>query len=325
MSPRRLCNAPFEGLNFVLRYAFGHGLLPRKTAPLPVISVGNITMGGTGKTPLVEALARTLLELGAKPAILTRGYRRLGTSTLVLRGDPGPAWAQAGDEPSLLAKKLPQVPVVVDKNRLRAAQHALSLGATHALLDDGFQHWPLARDLDLVVVDAKDPLGCATWRRERPWALGFASRVVCVGEPAEQENAQRLLSRYHPLPPFAVAAKPQGFFWENQLQPLSQLAGQKLFAFAGIAHPARFFQALVKAGAELCAHVAFPDHHPYTREELQALLSQARRHAALPITTAKDAVRLPQDLAPQVAVLEVSLVPQEEPFTHLLKPILGIR
>ncbi len=325
MSPRRLLNAPFEGLNFVLRLAVGRGFLPRKTAPLPVISVGNITMGGTGKTPLVEALARTLLELGAKPAVLTRGYRRQGTSTLVLQGDPGPAWRQAGDEPSLLAKRLAKVPVVVDANRLRAARQALSLGATHALLDDGFQHWPLARHLDLVVVDAKDPLGRGTWRREGPWALRFASRIVCVGEAADQESARQILSCYHPLPPFAVTAKPQGFFWENRLQPLSKLCGQKLFAFAGIAQPTRFFQALAQAGAELLGQVAFPDHHPYTREQLQALLTQARRHSALPITTGKDAVRLPPDLARQVAVLEISLAPQEEPFTNLLKPVLGIR
>lgn len=325
MSFKRLLNAPFEGLNFVLRVAFWHGLLPRKTAPLPVISVGNITMGGTGKTPLVEALARTLLELGAKPAILTRGYRRRGTSTLVLQGDPGPGWTQAGDEPSLLAKRLSGVPVVVDADRFRGAQRAVSLGATHALLDDGFQHWPLARDLDLVVVNATDPLGRFTWRREGPRALGFASRIVCVGEPADQENARRLLFRYHPLPPFAVAARPQGFFWQNRLQPLGKLAGQKLLAFAGIAHPARFFQALATAGAELVAKVAFPDHHPYSREQLQALLSQARRHSALAITTAKDAVRLPEDIAQEVAVLEVSLVPQEEPFSSLLKPVLGIR
>lgn len=325
MSPRRLLNAPFEGFNFVLRFALSRGLWRRKTAPLPVISVGNITMGGTGKTPLVEALARTLLELGERPAILTRGYRRQGTSTLVLQGDPGPAWSQAGDEPSLLAKKLPQVPVVVDKNRLRAAQKALSLGATCALLDDGFQHWPLARDVDLVVVDAKDPLGSTTWRREGPRALGFASRIVCVGEPAHQESARRLLARFHPLPPFAVAAKLAGFFWENRLQPVSHLAGQKLLAFAGIAHPSRFFHALATAGAQLVATVAFPDHYPYTREELQALLLRARRHGALPITTAKDAVRLPQDLAPEVAVLELVLVPQGEPFANLLSPVLPIR
>lgn len=325
MSFKRALNAPFEAFNFVLRSAFSRGLLARKNAPLPVISVGNITMGGTGKTPLVEALAHTLLQLGERPAILTRGYRRQGRSPLVLQGDPGSAWAQAGDEPSLLAKKLPDVPVVVDANRVRAAHEAFSLGATCALLDDGFQHWPLARDVDLVVVNARDPLGSSSWRREGPRALGFASRLVCVGERPDQENARKLLARYHRLPPFPVAAKPQGFFWENQLHPIRKLAGQKLLAFAGIAQPSRFFQALAKVGAELVVTVPFPDHHPYTREQLQALLVQARRWRALPITTAKDAVRLPQDLVQEVAILELVMVPQEEPFTNLLSQVLRIR
>lgn len=325
MSLQRLVNAPFEGLNFVLRFAVSRGLLPRKAAPLSVISVGNITMGGTGKTPLVEALARTLLELGAKPAILTRGYKRQGKTTLVLQGDPGLDWTRAGDEPSLLAKRLSHVPVVVDADRLRGARKALSLGATHALLDDGFQHWPLARDLDLVVVDAKDPLGRQSWRREGPRALAFASRIVCVGKPAEQETARTTLSRYHPLPPFAVSLQALGFFWQGRLRPLTELAEQKLLAFAGIAHPARFFRTLAETGAQLVATKPFPDHHPYTRAELELLLEEAKRQGAIPITTAKDAVRLPQDLAPQVAVLEVSLVPLQEPFTALLSPVLGIR
>ncbi|MFN3414003.1 MAG: tetraacyldisaccharide 4'-kinase [Thermoanaerobaculum sp.] len=325
MSPRRLFNAPFEGLNFLLRFAVSRGLLPRKTAPLSVISVGNITMGGTGKTPLVEALARTLVELGAKPAILTRGYKRQGKSTLVLQGDPGPDWIKAGDEPSLLAKRLPHVPVVVDADRLRGARQAFSLGATHALLDDGFQHWPLARDLDLVVVDAKDPLGRKSWRREGPRALAFASRIVCVGKPAEQEAARTTLSRYHPLPPFPVCLQASGFFWQGRLRPLPELSGQKLLAFAGIAHPARFFRTLAETGAQLVVTKPFPDHHPYTRGELELLLEEAKRQGAIPMTTAKDAVRLPQDLMPEVAVLEVSLVPLQEPFTALLSPVLGIR
>lgn len=325
MSVRRVLNAPFEGANYLIRAALTHGLWPRRRAPLPVISVGNITMGGTGKTPLVEALARTLMELGQKPAVLTRGFKRRGNAPLVLQGDPGPAWVRAGDEPSLLARKLPRVPVVVDADRRRGAKHALDLGATHAILDDGFQHWPLARELDLVVVDARDPLGRSAWRREGPGALAFASRIVCVGEEGQQETARRLLSRYHPMPPFAAALRPQGFVWHGRLCPVAELCGRKVLAFAGIANPSRFFQGLAAAGAHVVAAVPFPDHHPYTRRQLETLLVRARTRDAIPITTAKDQVRLPLDVAEEVAVLEVALVPLEEDFASLLGPVLRIR
>lgn len=325
MSLRRALNAPFEGVNCLIRVAVSSGLWARERPPLPVISVGNITMGGTGKTPLVEALARTLVELGQRPAVLTRGYRRQGKETLVLQHDVGIAWTRAGDEPSLLARKLPQVPVVVDADRGRGARHALALGATHAILDDGFQHWPLARDLDLVVVDARDPLGRAAWRREAPSALRWASRLVSVGEEDQQEAARRLLSRYHPLPPFPVALRPCGFSWQGRLRPVTELSGQSVLAFAGIANPTRFFQSLAAAGARVLARIRFPDHHPYTRSELERLVDRASRQRAIPITTAKDHVRIPPDLAPEIAVFEVSLVPLGESFATLLSPVLAFR
>lgn len=325
MSVRRLLNAPFEGLNAIIRAGVSRGLWRQKKAPLPVISVGNITMGGTGKTPLVEALARTLLELGETPAILTRGYRRRGHAPLVLQGDPGPAWVQAGDEPALLASKLPQVPVVVDADRWRGAFEARTRGATCALLDDGFQHWSLARDLDLVVVDARDPLGRKSWRREGPKALAHASRIVCVGPEHQQEIARKVLSRYHPVAPFAAALRPQGWWWHGRHYPVSQIFLRKVLAFAGIANPSRFFDSLAAAGAQVVAAREFPDHHPFTRREVEALLAQAQEQGVIPITTAKDHVRLPPDLKGEVAVWEVALVPLEEDLATLVSPVRAIR
>lgn len=325
MSFSRAINAPLEASNAAVRAAVRFGLLRRRTAPLPVVSVGNIVMGGTGKTPLVEALARTLVVSGKRPAILTRGYRRQGRQPLVLEGDPGPAWSLAGDEPSLLAKRLPQVPVVVDANRLRGAERAVALGAEVAILDDGFQHWPLARDLELVVVAAGDPLGAQSWRREGPRALRWASRIVSVGEPEEQEKARELLAPYHPLPPFPTALRPLGLQWEESLLPLAALQGRRILAFAGIANPQRFFQTLKKAGATLVAVRPFPDHHPYTPRELERLLDQAHRWGALPVTTSKDHVRVPPEFQRSVAVLEVALEALEGTFTSLLVPLLGFR
>jgi len=317
----RLVNFPLEAANALLRWAWGNELLPRHQAPLPVVSVGNIAMGGTGKTPLVAALAATLLARGARPAILTRGYRRQGKAPLVLRGDPQGRFREAGDEPSLLARMLPQVPVVVDANRFRGAGTALALGATHLLLDDGFQHHRLARQLDLVVVRAADPLGRLSPRREGPWALRAASRVVAVGEPEEQETAAACLRRYHPLPPFPAALRAVGWIREGQRQELQALAGQRVFAFAGIANPERFFRLLSQLGAQLVGTARFADHHAFSPAELAGILAQADRHRALPITTAKDHVRLPQTVADRVAFLEVALVPLAGSFADLLAPL----
>ncbi|MCS7181951.1 MAG: tetraacyldisaccharide 4'-kinase, partial [Thermoanaerobaculum sp.] len=204
--------------------------------------------------------------------------------------------------------------------RRRGAHCAVRLGATHAILDDGFQHWPLARELDLVVVDAKDPLGLRTLRREPPAALRWASRLVCVGEPEEQDGARRLLAPYHPLPPFPVRLVPLGWIWQGQVHPLQLLRQRRFVAFAGIARPGRFFHTLQGLGAHLVHRRGFADHHPYTPRQLATLLQLAHRLDAMLITTAKDHVRVPEPFAHQVAYLEVALVPLEESFATLLGP-----
>jgi len=318
----RLLNYPLELASALLRWAYGRKLLPRYEAPLPVISVGNITMGGTGKTPLVAALGATLLARGKRPAILTRGYRRQGRAPLVLHGPKQIVDVrEAGDEPSLLARLLPQVPVVVDADRRRGASTALALGASHLLLDDGFQHHRLARQLDLAVVQAADPLGRLVPRREGPRALCAASRVVAVGEPEEQDIAIACLRRYHPLPPFPAALRPVGWVWGEQRRDVSSLAGQRVFAFAGIANPERFFRLLSRLGAQLVGTARFSDHHAFTAPELAWILAQADRHRAVPLTTGKDHVRLPQSMAKDVAFLEVALIPLEGSFEELLAPL----
>ena len=170
-----------EWVNTAARAGYASGVCRVHRAPVPVISVGNIAIGGTGKTPLVAAIARFLLEHGARPAILTRGYRRRDPLPRLVRGAAAPAWEEIGDEPALLARMLPDVPIVVDADRVRGAATAVrDAGATHLVLDDGFQHWRLARDLDIVAVDAADPLCARRLRRERPAALARADLAVAV-------------------------------------------------------------------------------------------------------------------------------------------------
>ncbi len=318
MKVRRAANLPLELANAVRRWLFARGWLPSFPASRPVISVGNIVMGGTGKTPLVKALARELLARGAKPAVLTRGYRRTSRAPLVLWGAPTQGWAAAGDEPTLLARELPEAPVVVDADRVRGARTATQLGATHLVLDDGFQHLRLRRQLDLVVVQASDPLGRRSWRREGPKALRRASRIVAVGPAQEQEHAARQLQPFHPLPPFPAQVQSVAWVWEGSPKPLKQLVGQRVVAFAGIGHPERFFRALEALGVVLVACHAFADHHPFRQKELEQLATQAEKAHAVLVTTAKDHVRLPPPWAGTVAFLQVELVPLAGGFGELL-------
>ncbi|OYV89185.1 MAG: tetraacyldisaccharide 4'-kinase, partial [Acidobacteria bacterium 21-70-11] len=189
----------FEGMNAIGHAAYRIGLRRVHHAGVPVISVGNIAFGGTGKTPLVAALARVLLAAGARPAILTRGYGRREKQPVLVQGGENATWERVGDEPALLARALPEVPIVVDADRVRGAATAIrEAAATHLILDDGFQHWRLGRDLDIVVVEASDPFGAKAPRREHPDALGRADAIVLsrAANLTEARAAMAVLGAY---------------------------------------------------------------------------------------------------------------------------------
>lgn len=260
----------------------------RRRLRRPVISIGNIAAGGRGKTPFTAAVARILLELGERPAILSRGYARtrvddgvvIVRDALGIRADV----ARAGDEPFMLARQLPGVLVLTSSDRYlagRLAEH--QLGATVHVLDDGFQHFQLDRDADVVLVTSGD-LGGATFPtgrlREPPDVLVAADAIVAldegVGAGAHRAvfNARRLNAR----PVF-----------DGPVPPLSEGA----FGLAGIADPHPFFSALEKAGVRLAGRAVFRDHHPYSKRDADRVFADARQAGAtLVVTTEKDYVRL---------------------------------
>lgn len=259
----------------------------------PVVSVGNLAAGGRGKTPVVEYLARMLLEAGERPAILSRGYGRSTAppgAVVVSDGHGALVGADlAGDEPCMLARALPGVIVIVCEDRRIAGALAEShLDATVHLLDDGFQHLALARDVDLVVVIPDDlsgrafPLGRL---RESPRALAAADAVLLDGEPGEDRWPFDGVER------FGIRRALDAPIVDGR--PFSPEGGA-VVAMAGIARPERLASDLEALGWTVAESVTFADHHRYTRRDMKKVAAAVRRTGAVAVvTTSKDAARLP--------------------------------
>jgi tetraacyldisaccharide 4'-kinase len=268
----------------------------RRKASLPVVSVGNLTVGGTGKTPIVAWLAERLIETGLTPAVVSRGYG--GT---VGRGprlvSHGSSAAECGDEPLLLASRLHGAVVVVGSDRHAGADRAEERGADVVLLDDGFQHRRLARDLDIVLLDGADPIGNgrllpAGRLREPLESLRRADIIVATGcESSEAASRiEKLVRRYNGAAPTFRSRWRRAGFIDADRRAVS--APSRAVVFCGIARPERFKADIEAEGIDVVSFSSFRDHHPFSARELQELAELARsEHAAL-VTTEKDLARL---------------------------------
>lgn len=274
-----------------------------------VVSVGNITAGGTGKTPVVAALAREYGAAGARVAILTRGYRSRASgdrAVLLVSDGRGALCAReaAGDEPWLLAERAPAAAVVLCPDRIAAARYAIrELGATVCLLDDGFQHRRLARDEDWVLVDALAPWGYRALLprgllRESLSSLERAT-TLAITRADQAENLEDIeveLRRYNATAPVVyVTFEPARLrAWPTGTDAdLSILRGMRVFALSGIGNPEAFERTLRGCGADVPAPRRFPDHYAYTDTDLADAGAQVERERLDGmVTTEKDAVRL---------------------------------
>jgi tetraacyldisaccharide 4'-kinase len=254
----------------------------------PVISVGNLAVGGRGKTPMVAAITRELLAMGERPAILTRGYARTdhADGVVVVRDPEGirSDLARSGDEPLMLARSLPGASVLVSADRYlagRLAEHRFD--ASVHVLDDGFQHLQLDRDVDIVMIGRDDiahPVTLPSGLLREPLDTILAADAVVAADDDVVVDA--------------VGLQVPFFRTRRALRKIAAAAdGARLFAFAGIASPARFFGDLRAAGGTVAGTRAFRDHHPYSRRDVEMLLAAARAvQADALVTTEKDYVRL---------------------------------
>jgi tetraacyldisaccharide 4'-kinase len=302
LSPLWVLSQAYGAAVSLRAFLYRSGFFKAERLPCPVISVGNLTAGGTGKTPVVMVLAEGLMKRGVAAAILSRGYggTRLGGACVsdgrkVLLGP-----REAGDEPFLMANRLPGIPVYVGRDRVASGRRALKeTGVRGLVLDDGFQHLRLHRDLNILLVDGRAGFGDGHLLprgilREPLSQLRRADLFVITkaDEAGTEASPEILLRKIRPEVPIFHGAyealslvSPGG-----QTEPVEALRGRKGIALSGIADPGSFSSLLRRCGMDVAEEIAYPDHHPYTEEEVGALVEKYR--GAWVVTTEKDMVKL---------------------------------
>jgi tetraacyldisaccharide 4'-kinase len=290
---------------------------PGARARVPVICVGNLTLGGAGKTPTAIAVANVLLSEGARPFFLSRGYG--GALTGPVRVTSQHRAADVGDEPLLLARV---APTIVARDRFQGAGLAIAESASVIVMDDGFQNPSLIKDCSLVVLDGERGIGngrvfpAGPLRAPMDVQLTRASALLVVGN-ASAKAADVIASAWKrrlPVLHGRLAPAPDS---------IAALAGKKALAFAGIAHPQKFFDTLAASGIATPVKRAFADHHPFTDAEARELLAQAKRDDLLLLTTEKDLARMQGDaacteLAAAAVALPVRLETEPEAFREIV-------
>lgn len=304
-------------------FLYESGVLRRYPLGCQVISVGNLTVGGTGKTPVVEIFARELHRAGRKVAILSRGYKKRELpwtqrwrNRLLLRSASLPPRVvsdgrrllldseMSGDEPYMLASNLPEVVVLVDKDRVKSGRYATrKLGCDTLILDDGFQYQRLKHRLEIVLVDQTNPFGNENTLprgilREPIENLKRADFVFITKSTGKDEALYRKIHRLNPDAEIIECTHKPRYFkdvYTERRYPLDFVRGKRIVPLSGIAMPSGFEQSLVSLGATLLSCMRFSDHHRYSQQEIIDIINHADRLGAdLIITTEKDAVRIPR-------------------------------
>ncbi|WP_416897590.1 MAG: tetraacyldisaccharide 4'-kinase [Minwuia sp.] len=289
------------------------GVRPR-TAPRPVVCVGNLTAGGAGKTPTVMLIASWFRDRGVTPGVLLRGYGGSLSGSMPVPVDPAThTAAEVGDE-ALLHSRL--APTVICTARVAGAE-ALAAHCDVILMDDGHQNFALIKDLSIVVADAVDGFGngrilpAGPLRESIAAGLGRANALIAIGDGMPDPRIKRAS-----LPVLRGRLVPS--------DDAERLSGRRVLGFSGIGRPQKFRDTLEQLGAEITGFEAFADHHPYTAAEVDRLKQAAAHSRAELVTTAKDAVRLTPDMRDGVGVVDIRLaLDQPDMLDRLLDPVLA--
>jgi tetraacyldisaccharide 4'-kinase len=337
------------------RWLYNVRLLRDKTLGVQVIAIGNLTVGGTGKTPVVEKFARELRDAGRNVAILSRGYRSkpaplhiLLLNKILLREDRTPPRVvsdgksllldseMAGDEPYMLASNLKDVVVLVDKDRVKSGRYAIEkFGCDTLLLDDGFQYWELrGRRHDVVLIDRQQPFGNEHLLprgtlREPPSHLARAETIFITKSDGKTDELRRRIAELNSEAAIIECAHHPLYLedvFTAERKTLDLLRGKKVASLSGIAQPESFEQSLVKLGGELVYSKRFVDHHRFTQQEVLNVINRAKkRQANTIITTQKDAVRFPKidrrDLPIYFMRVEIQIVSGANDFQDCVRKI----
>jgi tetraacyldisaccharide 4'-kinase len=308
----------------IRRSLYNWRILRDKTLGVQVIAIGNLTVGGTGKTPVVEKFARELRDAGRNVAILSRGYRSKPQplhqkilNKILLRDDQSPPRIVsdgksllldselAGDEPYMLASNLKDVVVLVDKDRVKSGRYAIEkFGCDTLLLDDGFQYWDLrGRRHDVVLIDRQQPFGNEQMLprgtlREPPSHLARAHTIFITKSDGNTTELRERIARLNSTAA-VIECVHQPLYFEDvftgERKGLELLAGKRVASLSGIAQPESFENSLGKLGGELVYAKRFADHHRFTQQEILNAINRAKkRQAEIIVTTQKDAVRFPK-------------------------------
>lgn len=304
---------PWEFLYYLgYSYKKNQSLKKRKRLPRRVISIGNLTVGGTGKTPAVIALAQEAKKRGDQPCVLTRGYKGKAAGPCVISKGDGPLLGieETGDEALLMARKLKDIPVIKGNNRYEAGMFALETsipGPSLFILDDGFQHWILDRDVDILLIDSANPFGNRKLLpsgilREPLTEMKRADIIVITKIPSHgadfpgiEDSLLREIRGYNLDAPLYVSSHlPVGLKTAaGQDLPLEAISGKPVFGFCGIGNPDSFKRTLAAIRAQVRGFIAFRDHYPYGERDIRRIFETARECAAdWIVTTEKDIMRL---------------------------------
>lgn len=294
----------YTGYNFKKK----RDIKKQRRLPEKVISIGNLTVGGTGKTPAVITIAERAKDRGYFPVILTRGYKGRRKGPLFVSKGDGPLLSpvDVGDEAFLIARRLSGVPVIKAEDRFEGGCLALENYADHErmifILDDGYQHWRLFRDMDILLVDALNPFGnrrlLPVGRLREPLREMQRADIIIITRSATQpEPLIEEIKRYNEnAPVFISDYRPSHLMTcDGERIPLSELIGKKVIGFCAIGNPLSFRRSITDIGIELRDFITFRDHHRYLRHDIERIKRTAERiKADWIITTEKDIIKVPE-------------------------------